>query len=108
MYTGGIFDLQECGLELNHAVLLTGYGEGHDVHGPLGFSVHADGKYWTLKNSWGIDWGKQGYFHFARDGNNQCGIESDAKYPVMYEADKPDDEDADESTATQTAADSSS
>ena len=56
--------------ELNHAVLLVGYG--------------TDGAkpYWTVKNSWGTKWGEQGYFRFRR-GSNKCGIESEATTAVL-------------------------
>jgi len=67
-YTGGVMD-KRCGLNLDHGVLLVGYGtdDGED--------------FWKVKNSWGGDWGEQGYIRMVR-GRNQCGIAQAASYPT--------------------------
>lgn len=46
-----------------HAVIIVGWGE--DEMGT---------PYWWIKNSWGTEWGINGYFKMAR-GINDCGIE---------------------------------
>jgi cathepsin C len=56
-----------------HAVLVVGYGE-HSSHG----------KYWIVKNSWGPNWGENGYFKIQR-GVDHCAFESMAVHaePVV-------------------------
>nr|UEP64291.1 teratocyte glycosyl hydrolase [Cotesia flavipes] len=70
-YAGGIFYDKNCDpTVLNHEVSLVGYGE-------------QDGDtYWILKNSWGPEWGIDGYMHIsARD--NTCGVATEPTYAVI-------------------------
>ncbi|XP_054160072.1 cathepsin C-like [Oppia nitens] len=53
--------------EVNHAVLVVGYGVDKETNT----------KYWIVKNSWGANWGENGYFRIVR-GINEVGIESAA------------------------------
>nr|ADQ74586.1 silicatein alpha 3 [Lubomirskia baikalensis] len=71
-YQSGVFDSSTCSTsKLNHAMLVTGYGS-------------TNGKdYWLVKNSWGTGWGESGYIKMVRNKYNQCGIASDALYPML-------------------------
>ncbi|GAM25572.1 hypothetical protein SAMD00019534_087470 [Acytostelium subglobosum LB1] len=63
-YISGVFDLP-CGKNLDHAILLVGYGSQQ---------LHDHSKdIWLVKNSWGADWGEQGYIYLER-GIGQCGM----------------------------------
>ena len=65
-YSGGVLDSDSCGTNLDHGVLVVGYGtdSGKD--------------YWLVKNSWGADWGESGYIRIARSSSDSddgvCGI----------------------------------
>ncbi|CAN4084164.1 unnamed protein product [Withania somnifera] len=73
-YSSGIYD-GSCYPRMNHAVTVIGYGTSDDGV-----------KYWLVKNSWGTDWGEQGYIRIARDvgvDGGQCGIAKSASFPTI-------------------------
>lgn len=58
---------------INHAVLVVGYG----------FDKKTNLDYWLIKNSYGTNWGENGYLKIARNKDNHCGIANAASYPVI-------------------------
>lgn len=74
-YQSGVLDDYSCGTNLDHGVLVVGYGTMDKQD------------YWLVKNSWGTSWGEQGYIKLARtDSTNTsgiCGIAMDASIPLM-------------------------
>lgn len=71
-YQSGVFDDISCTREINHAVVLVGYGTD-----PVG------GDYWLVKNSWGVSYGEAGYIRIARNRDNLCGIADEISYPIV-------------------------
>ncbi len=72
MYSGGVYYEHHCSsYNLDHAVLVAGYG---NYYGQA---------YWLVKNSWGTRWGVNGYIMMSRDKGNNCGIATDAGYPLV-------------------------
>ena len=66
-YGGGVHD--GCSFDnhiiLSHAVQLVGYG-----------TDAAEGDYWIVRNSWGPNWGEDGYIRLQRQAAAQCGTDS--------------------------------
>lgn len=66
-YRGGIYSANSCSrYRTNHAMLAVGYGQG----------------YYLIKNSWGAQWGNQGYVQVRKDGQDRCGLTTMAAYPT--------------------------
>nr|KAG5707243.1 hypothetical protein BaRGS_000017 [Batillaria attramentaria] len=73
LYKSGVYYDAACSsVLLNHAVLAIGYGTTSDGD-----------DYWLMKNSWGTQWGDEGYFKMARNRDNNCGIATDSLYPTV-------------------------
>jgi C1A family cysteine protease len=66
LYHNGIIRKNQCGTDVDHAVLVVGYTP----------------EYWIVKNSWGTSWGQSGYIYIER-GKNACGINSYAAFATQ-------------------------
>ena len=76
LYTGGVLTDDACGTNLDHGVLIVGYGTTEDLT-----------DYWIVKNSWGTSWGENGYIRIGKSSDTNtagiCGIAQQASYPVV-------------------------
>lgn len=61
---------------IDHGVLLVGYGVSDY---PV---FNKTMPYWIIKNSWGPEWGEQGYYRLFR-GENACGVTAMASSAVL-------------------------
>lgn len=62
-YRGGLFSASRCTNDIDHAVTIVGYTD----------------KAWIIKNSWGSNWGVNGYLYLEK-GKNACGVAEYAVY----------------------------
>lgn len=72
-YVSGVIDDNSCGTTLNHGVLVVGYDQDNRI------------PYYVVKNSWGSEWGEQGYVRLAINQSyaGMCGIHLMASYPFL-------------------------
>jgi len=75
-YSSGVITGNQCGTNVDHGVLIVGYGIENNI------------PYWLVKNSWGKSWGDKGYVKIERntDGSNGpgvCGIATHASFPII-------------------------
>lgn len=73
LFLQGVFS-GHCTTRMNHGVTIVGYGE-----------TSKGVKYWTVKNSWGTEWGEEGYIRIVREETvpeGHCGINQWASYPI--------------------------
>ncbi|XP_049701830.2 cathepsin K [Helicoverpa armigera] len=70
-YSSGLFYDFSCeDSRADHAVTVVGYG------------VRNEEEYWIVKNSWGENWGEDGYILISAKNNN-CGVLDSPIYPIV-------------------------
>jgi len=74
-YSDGVLTSTSCGTNLDHGVLVVGYGTENSQD------------YWLVKNSWGTSWGQEGYVKIGRSSSTNdagiCGIAMDPSFPTI-------------------------
>jgi len=68
-YSSGIFTANQCTTNIDHAIQLTGYSP-------------SQGAYWIVRNSWGANWGQNGFI-WLQYGQDTCGITSYVAYATV-------------------------
>jgi len=73
-YFGGIIQ-NLCGNDLDHCVLITGFDVRENV-------FYENVQIWNIRNSWGADWGENGYVWVQRD-YDLCGVADEVTLPIV-------------------------
>lgn len=71
-YKSGIYYDPDCSSNVNHAMLLVGYGTATFTNKATNKKKLQD--YWLIRNTYGYLWGEDGYMRLARNRDNHCGI----------------------------------
>jgi C1A family cysteine protease len=69
-YNSGVMTPSQCGNSLDHCVQIAGY------------DTSANPPYWNVRNSWGTDWGMQGFIRLEY-GHNTCGLTEETTTAVV-------------------------
>jgi KDEL-tailed cysteine endopeptidase len=74
LYKEGIFTGESCGYWVNHAMVAVGYGESDEGV-----------EYAILRNSWGLDWGDEGYVKVELQDtqNGVCELYTDNTFTLV-------------------------
>jgi C1A family cysteine protease len=68
--SGVITTRSNCGNSIDHCVQITGWSQINNILA------------WTVRNSWGSDWGDQGFIHIEM-GSNVCSIAEVVTVPII-------------------------
>jgi len=75
LYSSGVITSTTCGTNLDHGVLIVGYGVENGIN------------YWLVKNSWGKSWGDNGYVKIERSESSNdpgiCGVAMQPSFPIV-------------------------
>jgi len=69
-YTGGVMMASDCSNSLDHCVQLVGYDMTQST------------PFWIVRNSWGMDWGENGYIRLQY-GQDTCGCADEATSAII-------------------------
>ncbi|XP_047328466.1 cysteine protease RD19A-like [Impatiens glandulifera] len=72
-YIGGVSCPYICSKRLDHGVLIVGFASAG--YAPIRLK---EKPYWIIKNSWGTNWGENGYYYICRGNKskNVCGVDT--------------------------------